>query len=148
MEIEFVPYKKKKRKTKYTKTGKVRSKTRQELNRELDTAFNAYIRLRDKECLMGKRFGGCSGFLTAGHVVPKEDSYNVRYIEDNVFGQCSGHNKGHRYRRSKYYQWFIETHGSERLAELTALATQQAKVLPIEQLKELINRYKGLTATM
>lgn len=142
-EVTVVLFNKRKRKSKRTKTGKIRSKTRQELNREYDTVFNAYIRKRDGICLMGEMYSGCGGFLTAGHVVPKEDSYNVRYLEDNVFGQCSWHNKAHRYRRSKYYNWFIKTHGQKRLSEIIELATKPAKVLSIDELKARIEYYRN-----
>lgn len=140
--------KKKKRAKRLSKIDGKPLISRQKAQKELDKAFNAYIRARDKVCLMGVMFGGCKGFLTAGHVVPKEDSYNVRWVEDNVFGQCSGHNKGHRYRRSKYYHWFSETHGAKRLAELTHLATQPTKALSRDECLRLTAHYKKLTEAL
>ena len=128
-------YKRKKRKHR-------KSRSRQALHRELVILFNAKIRKRDGRCMMGEMFPGCSGYLTAGHVVPKEDSCNVEFIEDNVFGQCSGHNYNHRYHRSKYNTWFIKTHGAKRFQEISEIATMPKKVLNSQQLQVLIEKYK------
>lgn len=141
METEIVLYKKKKRKTKYTKTGKIRTLSRQELERKFWVVYSAYIRKRDGKCMMGQMWGGCWGFLQAGHVVSRRKK-PTKYDEMNVFGQCQFHNNRHRFNEDPYKAWYVKTYGPDVYLELVKKSEQPAHVLSSNELLVLTETYK------
>ena len=63
-------------------------KTKQDYEKELQVIFNKFIRLRDKDkpCISCNR--PLTGKFDAGHYFPVGSYKNLRFSEDNVFGQC------------------------------------------------------------
>jgi len=77
-----------KKELKAVRDSKERLKTRQEWIKEAQTAFNAYIRERDKDepCISCGRFH--AGKYDAGHYRSTKAASHLRYCEDNVWKQC------------------------------------------------------------
>lgn len=88
-----------------TKEMKAALKTKQDYEKELETIFNKFIRLRDqtKPCISCCAAPG-QYRLTAGHFYPAGSYKNIRFDEDNVHGQCwfncnkNKHGNLHEYR--------------------------------------------------
>lgn len=133
METKLILYKSmrkkpKKRRSKFLNVRKLTKelvKTYPQIKANLDEVFNAYIRKRDGKCLMGEMWGGCGGYLTCGHVIPKAGHLRIRWDERNAFGQCGGHNKAHVYDNSRYNAWFYKNYGHDLWDELFKLGTQE-----------------------
>ena len=65
--------------------------TKPQLVKKAQTAFNAYIRARDvgKQCIScDKLFDGGSNTFDAGHYRSVGSAPHMRFVEDNVHGQC------------------------------------------------------------
>ena len=70
------------------KVAKEKQKTKQDYEKELQKVFNFFIRLRDKDkpCISCNR--PLIGKFDAGHYFPVGSYKNLRFSEENVFGQC------------------------------------------------------------
>jgi hypothetical protein len=136
---QFVPYPKRKRR-------KNRDSSSKSLAREKAwQAFSLYVRMRDRTCLMGAMYGGCSGPLQAGHVIPKNRSRFLYWSEDNVFGQCSAHNSEHNRNASAYITWYIKTHGHEAWLDLERRSRIFRKDHTLVELRKLKSLYEHKT---
>ena len=74
---------------KYIKVKREKLKTASDYNREAQTVFNAYIRLRDKAlpCISCDRHH--EGQYHAGHYRSRGSASHLRFNEDNVHKQCA-----------------------------------------------------------
>jgi hypothetical protein len=103
--------------------------------------FNKYIRLRDKD----KGCISCGKALTskfdAGHYFNANNHWNVRFDEDNVYGQCVECNQWKHGNLIMYQLHLIDWLGGERYDALVDRAYKTRKYT-IEELKEIIAAYK------
>jgi len=117
-------------------------RTRTEWLKILQTTFNSFIRLRDKDkgCIScGKPLK--EGNTDAGHLWPTKYS-NIRFNEFNVNGQCSRPcNKDKSGDINNYRINFVKRYSEEKLKELDEIAHIEKKYT-IEEIQELIKIYK------
>jgi predicted nucleic acid-binding Zn ribbon protein len=117
-------------------------KTKQDYIKTLQTVFNKFIRLRDKDkgCIScGKPLK--EGNTDAGHLWPTKYS-NIRFNEFNVNGQCSRPcNKDKSGDINNYRINFVKRYSEEKLKELDEIAHIEKKYT-IEEIQELIKIYK------
>jgi len=117
-------------------------RTRTEWLKILQTTFNSFIRLRDKNkgCIScGKPLK--EGNTDAGHLWPTKYS-NIRFNEFNVNGQCSRPcNKDKSGDINNYRINFVKRYSEEKLKELDEIAHIEKKYT-IEEIQELIKIYK------
>lgn len=118
-------------------------KTKQDYEKELETIFNKYIRLRDedKPCISCQAPAG-SYTLTAGHYYPAGSYKNIRFDEDNVWGQCWYNcNKNRHGNLAEYRINLIERIGIKRVEAL-----DQKRLIPahftISEIEEMKKKYK------
>ena len=123
------------------KEVKERNKSVSQWRKELQQVFNQYIRLRDqgKGCIScGKQL---QGKYDAGHYFSVGSYPNLRFHEDNVHGQCVTCNQ-HKHGNLLEYNLRIEKRiGKKALEELQAIRNERLS-LPLDQIKELIYKYK------
>ncbi len=126
------------------KVMKENIKTRTEYLKELETAFNAYIRERDKNlpCIS---CGATSGFRpTAGHYFPTTHG-SVRFHEDNVNMQCWFNcNKNKHGNLAEYLPNLIKKIGQKRFDAMSKIKNQETLHLSIPEIIELKTHYKQL----
>jgi hypothetical protein len=139
-----VELKKKAQKKQWNKEKKVRKeklKTASDYIRELQTVFNRFIRLRDKE----KNCISCNkplrGKYDAGHFYSTGSYPEVRFNEDNVHGQCVHCNQHKRGNIHEYRKGLIIRIGEERLQDLEK-KLNTPKHYNINELQELKEIYK------
>lgn len=117
-------------------------KTKQDYIKTLQTVFNKFIRLRDKNkgCIScGKPLK--EGNTDAGHLWPTKYS-NIRFNEFNVNGQCSRPcNKDKSGDINNYRINFVKRYSEEKLKQLDEIAHIEKKYT-IEEIQELIKIYK------
>lgn len=140
METELVRFKRTRKKRKISKITGEKIYSRSELEAGLWSVFSMYIRLRDKTCMMGEMFGGCSGALQAGHLISRRKT-PVKYNEMNVWGQCASHNWQHNRNPERFIAWFVAHAGSLEYLKLVALSRLPAKKLNPKELKDLTTTY-------
>jgi hypothetical protein len=107
------------------------------------TAFNAYIRERDKDkgCISCNAKAG-TYTITAGHYFPSTNKA-VTYNEDNLHGQCWFNcNSSKSGNLTEYRFGLLERIGEERLNILESEARKTRK-FTIEELKEITSTYKA-----
>lgn len=140
---EFAKTKAKKEKNKELKERKERLKTRSQHLNELQVIFNAYIRERDKNqpCIScGKPNGGNE---QAGHYRSVGSCPELRFEENNVFGQCIRCNMYEHGNLIEYRKGLIERVGLHVVEWLEL--NHDPKKYTIEQIKELKEHYKNET---
>ncbi len=132
---------KKKAWTKEKKERKEALKTNADYVRELQTIFNKFIRLRDKN----KGCISCSKPLNskfdAGHFFSTGSYPELRFNEDNVHGQCVHCNQHKHGNLIEYRFLLIDRIGSDKVNNLYGLRNKPKKYT-IEELKGLKVMYK------
>jgi hypothetical protein len=106
-----------------TRAEKERLKTRGRLQAEAQTAFNAYIRLRDAglpciDCGQPMEPNKPGGSMDAGHYLARSIAPNLRFHEDNVHGQRKNCNRPGGTTRSAFRAGLVERIGEERVQAL------------------------------
>lgn len=112
------------------------------LIKDLDQAFNAYIRKRDeaKPCISCNKFYTKRNPIQAGHY--HSCRYKaIRWDEQNVNGQCFGCNIGHQGNFHGYTKGILLRYGNKVLERLEMKMHNPAKLGRFE-LQLLINEYK------
>jgi len=118
-----------------------KTKTNSDYIKITQQVFNKYIRLRDqqKPCI------SCDAELTgkydAGHYFSCGAYPNLRFHENNVFGQCVACNQHKHGNIHEYRIRLAERIGSVNMEELKRLRNHPRKYTT-EELKELISIYK------
>jgi hypothetical protein len=130
--------------TERKKELKAKLKTKSDHLRELQTIFNKFIRLRDKDmpCIS---CGTCKEVkYDAGHYVSVGSSPALRFNEDNVHKQCSNYcNKNQHGNIVAYRFHLIDRIGIERVEKLEA-SRSEPKQYSIPEIEELKSKYKLL----
>ena len=117
--------------------------TRPQLLRKAQTAFNAYIRARDKgkPCIScDKPLDGGANTFDAGHYRSVGSAPHMRFVEDNCHGQCKHCNNWLAGNHVEYRKRLIERIGLEELEKLEADNT--VKKLTKEELIEIAKTYR------
>ena len=116
-------------------------KTVQDLMKEAQVAFNAYIRERDK----GKPCISCGkplkGKYDAGHFFSSGGHKSVTFNEYNVHGQCVACNQHKHGNLLKYREGILKRIGERKLDELTQLSNNTIKFTR-DDLKAIRDDYK------
>lgn len=151
MEIETVLYKQKpRRKRKTNKITHEKIYTRNQWEESLWDAFSLYIRTRDgfRCVLLDNPDHKCSGTsIQAGHVIPR-GKRALKYDERQVFAQCAGSNKAHRYYPQEYTNWFIQKFGAVLYSELVTKSHEDTKAPSIAECRRLIIFYQDKTLAL
>lgn len=123
------------------KEAKEKLKTHSDYIKELQKIFNTYIRLRDekKPCISCKK--PLIGKYDAGHYYPTSSYPNLRFNENNVFGQCVECNQHKHGNLTEYTINLPERIGLEQFEYLKSIRNISTKYT-IAELKELIETYK------
>lgn len=99
-------------------------KTIPQLIADAQIACNAYIRLRDKDkgCFVcGRPFEDKPGRVQhAGHVRSRGAAGHLRFVEDNIHGECEGCNGPHGAKPHQIKAGAIQRIGEARFLELEA----------------------------
>jgi len=82
---------------------------RKRLVKKLDSVFSAYIRARDKSCIVC----GSTENLQCGHLFSRTN-YSTRWDAGNAAAQCRGCNMRHEYDWEPMRAAYIEIHGQEK----------------------------------
>ena len=116
-------------------------KTVQDLMKEAQVAFNAYIRERDK----GKPCISCGkplkGKYDAGHFFSSGGHKSVTFNEYNVHSQCTACNRYKHGNLLKYREGILKRIGERKLDELTQLSNNTIKFTR-DDLKAIRDDYK------
>lgn len=132
---------------KETKTRmKTELKTTQDWLKEAQTHFNHFIRLRDNG-LWCISCGLPPKKKNAGHYFSSGGHSNVRFDEDNVHLQCEACNTYLSGNLLNYQIGIEKRIGAERLIKLQGKAHLE-KRWSVEELKEIIKKYKNLVRDM
>ena len=118
-----------------------RVKTASQWRNELQTLFNRWVRLRDKDkgCIScGKPL---VGKYDAGHFYSVGAYPSLRYHPDNCHGQCTLCNQHLHGNLLEYHERLVIRIGAERCDALR-LARRQQMRLSIGEIKEAIKMYK------
>lgn len=108
----------------------------------LQTVFNTFIRLRDstKGCITcNKPF---KDKYDAGHFLSVGSYPNLRFNEDNVFGQCVHCNQWQHGKQAEYFIELPKRIGLDRFNQLLSSRNEPLK-LTIPEIKEQISVYKS-----
>jgi len=100
--------------------------TRPQLLKKAQTAFNAYIRARDKgkTCISCEiRLGSEPNTFDAGHYRSVGSAPHMRFVEDNCHGQCKHCNNWLSGNHVQYRKRLLERIGLEELEKLEADTT-------------------------
>ena len=95
--------------------------TKPQLVKKAQTAFNAYIRARDvgKPCIScDKPLDGGANTFDAGHYRSVGSAPHMRYVEDQVHGQCKKCNRHLSGNAVEYRKRLLERIGLERLEQI------------------------------
>lgn len=120
---------------------KKKLKNRPYYKRKLDEVFSLYVRQRDGQCVQ-QGLSNCAGGLTAGHLITRVWE-STRWSEQNVFGQCMGHNMKHENDPHEFIQWYISEFGLETYEELYQKARDHSTHYSRSDLIDLIKVYKN-----
>ena len=118
-------------------------KTKKDYEKELEIIVNRYIRKRDAllPCVSCNAQPGTYK-LTAGHYYPAGSYKNLRFLEDNIHGQCWWNcNKNKHGNLIEYRKEIIRRIGEDRLEELDRLS-RIPRHYTIPELIELKEIYK------
>lgn len=129
-------------KLKNKKPKKVLVKSLPQLKKQLQSAFNSWIRNRDKDlpCISCGQF---KDKYHAGHFIAQGFSGFLRYNEDNCHKQCVGCNLFKRGNLLEYRIALIQKIGRAKVEWLEEHRKDVRKVTR-EELEELLNKYKEL----
>ena len=95
--------------------------TKPQLVKKAQTAFNSYIRARDvgKPCIScDKPLDGGANTFDAGHYRSVGSAPHMRYVEDQVHGQCKKCNRHLSGNAVEYRKRLLERIGLERLEQI------------------------------
>ena len=121
---------------------KKKLKSRPYYKEKLDDVFSLYIRKRDNNMCVQQGLSNCSGNMTAGHLITRYWE-SVRWDENNVFAQCSGHNLKHEHDPHEFVQWYVRKFGTESYEKLYQKAMDHSTHLSRSDLIDLIEVYKN-----
>lgn len=143
--LEYAKKEKDKKWKKEKKELKEKLKTKKDYEKELETVFNKFIRLRDKDngCISCDKKTGTFR-LTAGHYFPAGSYKNIRFDEDNVHGQCwFDCNKSKSGNLAEYKIRLVQKIGIKRFEALEQ-RRQEPRKYTIPELIDLKKHYKKL----
>lgn len=107
------------------------------LIKKADLVFSAWIRNRDKQCVLHSP--RCSSVLQCGHLI-RRGKRAVRFSEVNCNAQCSYHNFLHNSEPHHYTNWFIREYGQLPYEDLCDKANT-IKKFSRSELEEIITKY-------
>jgi hypothetical protein len=118
---------------------------------EAQTAFNAYIRFRDRDqaCICCNSFdakgaGGVGGGWDAGHWISRGHASHLRFDERNVHKQRKGCNRPGGTTRAKYRVGLVARIGEVAVLELEALEyAPTEKRWTVSELVEVTKTYRA-----
>lgn len=117
--------------------------TRPQLLRKAQTAFNAYIRARDKgkPCIScDKPLDGGANTFDAGHYRSVGSAPHMRFVEDNCHGQCKHCNNWLAGNHVEYRKRLLERIGEHQLELLESDNTLRKYTK--EGLEEIAKHYR------
>ena len=120
--------------------------TRPQLLRKAQTAFNAYIRARDKgkPCIScDKPLDGGANTFDAGHYRSVGSAPHMRFVEDNCHGQCKHCNNWLAGNHVEYRKRLLERIGERQLELLESDNTLRKWTK--EGLEEIAKHYREET---
>lgn len=123
------------------KERKAALKTNSDYVRELQVVFNTFIRLRDKDRLCISCTNELKGKYDAGHYHSVGSYPELRFNEDNVFGQCVHCNQHKRGNLIEYTINLPVRIGKKRFDKLTELKNKPRKYT-VDELKGLKTVYR------
>lgn len=128
------------------KVRKEAAKRRQELLAEAQTAFNAYIRWRDRDttCICcGKPFEPQKpgGSMDCGHYLSRGSAPHLRFSEDNAFGQKKNCNRPGGTTRAAFRAGVIARIGLERVEALES--DQTSPKWSLDDIREIRDHYRA-----
>lgn len=127
-----------------TKIKKDSMKRKQDYEKDLETVFNRFIRLRDKDqpCISCDKQAG-TYTMSAGHYYPAGSHKNIRFDEDNVHSQCWYNcNKNKSGNLSEYLPRLIAKIGEKAFRDLEQRRLIHAHY-SIPEIQEMIIHYKS-----
>lgn len=118
-------------------------KTKQDYEKELQAVFNTFIRTRDKDkpCISCNR--PLVGKFDAGHYFPVGTYKNLRYNEDNCFGQCV-HCNQHKHGALNEYTIMLPNRIGKANFDKLVLDRLEERHYSIPELIEMKVKYKDL----
>ena len=124
---------------------KERLKTRRDWEKEAQTAFNAFIRARDKDkqcvcCGLPLSAGDVGGSFDCGHYRSTGSAPHLRFNEDNAHAQRKQCNRWGAGRAVDYRLGLIERIGLARVEALEA--DQQPRKYTADDLKAIRDEYR------
>ena len=120
--------------------------TKPQLVKKAQTAFNAYIRERDKgkKCIScDTLLGGEPNTYDAGHYRSVGSAPHMRFVEDNVHGQCKHCNNWLGGNHVEYRKRLLERIGERQLELLESDST--LRKYSKEGLEEIARHYRAET---
>lgn len=122
-------------------------KTKPELTKEAQRAFNAYIRKRDSgmpciSCGGHLEAGAVGGGYDCGHYRSVGSAPHLRFVESNAHGQCKRCNRYLSGNVTEYRAGLIERIGLDAVAALEA--DQMARHYTAEDLRYIRDHYRQL----
>ena len=118
-----------------------KTKTNSDYIKITQQVFNKYIRLRDQQKPCISCDAELSGKYDAGHYFSCGAYPNLRFHENNVFGQCVACNQHKHGNIHEYRIRLLDRIGAASMEELKQLRNHPRKYTT-EELKELISSYK------
>ena len=118
--------------------------TKPQLVKKAQTAFNAYIRARDagKPCIScDKPLDGGPNTFDAGHYRSVGSAPHMRYVEDQVHGQCKKCNRHLSGNAVEYRKRLLERIGLERLEQIES--DNVLRKYTKEGLEEIARHYRA-----
>jgi len=128
------------------KKRKDKLKTRSEWLNDLQKVFNKYIRERDKEqpCISCDKPKGAE---QAGHYRSVGGSPELRFNENNCFGQCISCNMHKHGNLIEYRKRLIKRIGQEQVDYLERNDHEPLK-LTVDEIKDIIKHYRAKTRSL
>jgi hypothetical protein len=129
------------------KTMRERVKSVSHWRRDLQQAFNAYIRERDKHrpCISCDK--SLVGKYDAGHFYSVGSYPNLRFNEDNCHGQCVECNQHKHGNLIEYSLRLPERIGTIQYNHLHQIKNEPLR-LPLDEIKTLIQHYRKLLKSL
>lgn len=120
--------------------------TKPQLVKKAQVAFNAFIRARDagKPCVScSKPLGSEPNTYDAGHFRSVGSAPHMRFVEDNIWGQCKHCNNYLGGNVLAYRKGLIERIGLTRVEQIEADTT--VRKYTHEGLREIAKQYRAMT---